>query len=114
MAREKHSLLQQTIVDLKMLQAPVWKRVAKDLSASTSNKRSVNVSKIEKHAKDGLTVVVPGKVLSLGTMTKKIDVAAYQFSEAAKNKITKAGGKAHDLLTFAKKNPDGKQVQIVG
>lgn len=110
----KHSNLQKLIVDLKTLQTPVWKRVANDLEAPSSNQRTVNVGKIEKVAKDGLTVVVPGKVLSLGSISKKVDVVAYQFSDAAKQKITKAGGKVFDIAAFAKKNPDGKQVQIVG
>ena len=114
MKNEKHSLLKNTIIDLKQLKAPVWKRVAHDLEASTSNKRVVNLSKIEKYADPKYVVVVPGKVLSLGAITKKVTIVAYHMSDSAKNKVLKAGGKVQDLLTFAKKNPEGKLVQIIG
>lgn len=111
---EKHELLEKLIVDLKMLKTPVWRRVATELSKTRKNQRSVNVSRIEKFAKEGLSIVVPGKVLSHGTLTKKVDVVAYAFSDTARKKITKAGGKAIELLAYAKKNSEGKKVQILG
>ena len=42
-------------------------------------------------------VVVPGKVLASGEINGSFTVAALNFSEVAKEKITKAGGKAITL-----------------
>jgi large subunit ribosomal protein L18e len=109
-----NELLQKLIVDLKMLDKPVWRRVATDLDRSNRGRRAVNIERIERYAKAGLTVVVPGKVLSSGAMTKKVNVVAFQFSETAAKKIAKAGGSVSTFAEYIKKNPEGKQVQILG
>jgi large subunit ribosomal protein L18e len=109
-----NELLKKLIVDLKMLNKPVWRRVAMDLDRPNRGRRAVNVERIERYAKEGLTVVVPGKVLSVGVITKKVDVVAFQFSEAAAKKIAKAGGSVTNIAEYSKKNPEGKKVQILG
>ena len=58
----------------------IWKRVALDLERPTRIRRTVNLYKIDKYAKPGETALVPGKVLSLGSLDKPITVATYQFS----------------------------------
>jgi len=90
-----------------------WKRVAKDLSKPSRKRRIVNLYKINKFAKDGETIVVPGKVLSIGELDKKVTVAAYQFSGSAKEKIAK-NGSTMTITELFTKNPDGKKVRILG
>ena len=90
-----------------------WKRVAKDLSKSARQRREVNVYKINKCAKKGETVVVPGKVLALGEVDHEVSVAAWNFSEIAKKKIS-VKGKALDIQELMKTNPKGKGVRIIG
>ena len=60
--------LQQLLVELKAksLDCKLWKRIAQDLSKSTRQRRIVNLYKINKFSKDGETILVPGKVLSVG------------------------------------------------
>jgi len=41
------------------------------------------------YRKEGETVVVPGKVLNVGELTKKVEVAAFSFSQSAEEKIKK-------------------------
>ncbi|MBU2639502.1 MAG: 50S ribosomal protein L18e [Nanoarchaeota archaeon] len=89
----------------------LWIRVAKDLSKSTRIRRAVNLYKIDKFTKEGETALVPGKVLSVGELNKQINVAAYQFSEAAKSKL---GNRAITLQSLIKNNPEGKKVRIIG
>ena len=72
-----------------------------------------NIYKINKTTRDGETAIVPGKVLSEGELTKKITVAAWQFSEKAKEKINKVG-KAVSIKELIKKNPKGSKVRIIG
>ena len=84
-------ILQDLIKDLKSLsfkeKAPIWKRIAEDLERPTRKRRSVNLYTIEAYVQKDETAVVPGKVLSLGDLTKGVTVAAFQFSEVAKEKL---------------------------
>ena len=109
--------LKNLIQDLRDLSkknnVKIWWRVAKDLEKSTRQRRAVNLYKLEKYVKDDETAVVPGKVLNLGSFSKKTTVAAYQFSEKAREKINKTG-KAITIKELIKQNPNGKKVRIMG
>ncbi len=87
--------------------------MADRLSAPERIRAEVNVGKIERLSAAGETVVVPGKVLSSGNLTKKVNVAALKFSPAAEEKILKAGGKALLLQELVEKNPKGKDLKIL-
>lgn len=93
--------------------AAIWKRVASDLEGPTRRRRVVNVYKLEKYAKDNEIVVVPGKVLGTGELSKKITVAAYTFSGQALDKIN-AKGKAMSIKELVEKNPKGSKIRIMG
>ena len=92
---------------------PLWKRVAEELEASTRRMAAVNLSKIEKVLGEGEIALVPGKVLSTGNLSKKITVAAFTYSEAAREKILAAKGEALTLSELLKKNPQGKNVRLM-
>ena len=87
--------------------------MADRLSAPERIRAEVNVGKIEMLSAEGETVVVPGKVLSSGELTKKVNVAALKFSPLAEEKILKAGGRAFDLKELVEKNPAGTKVKIL-
>jgi len=110
--------LKQLILDLKLLgnkqKIALWKRIAKDLERPTRIRRKVNLEKIEKHLRDGETALVPGKLLSIGHLTKKAEIAAYQASTSALEKIQKAGSKFLTIEELMKNNPNGKKVRIIG
>ncbi len=72
----------------------LWGRLAEDLEKPSRQRRTVNLSKINRFAKDGETIVVPGKVLAAGELDRGVTVAAWQYSGNAKEKIEKANGKA--------------------
>lgn len=91
----------------------IWDDVAKKLSRPAREKVEVNVSEISRHAKDKESVVVPGVVLSSGSITKKVNVAAWKFSESAKKKIEEAGGKTMSIEELRKSNPKGTDVKII-
>lgn len=90
--------------------APIWKRVALELEKPTRRRISVNLYRIDKHSENGETIIVPGKVLATGDLTKQVKVAAWTFSEQASSKIKDAVS-IHELL---KENPKGKNVRIIG
>lgn len=109
--------LQNLILDLKKLSnqknVNLWKRIAKDLSKSTRQRREVNIYKIDKYCREDETAIVPGKVLSMGELNKKITVAAWNFSNEAREKINKRG-RAITIQELMKSNPEGKKVRIIG
>ena len=98
----------------KARQNSFWSCVAEDLQKPTRERRIVNVYKIDKYAQDGETILVPGKVLSVGTINKKVNVAAMSFSSEAKQKITQAKGKVLSIEELFQTNPEGKNVRIIG
>ena len=110
--------LKQLIRDLRKLSAEkvinLWKRIAKDLERPTRIRRKVNLYRIEKHLSNGETAIIPGKLLSLGNLTKKVEIAAYQASDQAVDKINATGSKFLTIQELMKKNPQGKKVRIIG
>ena len=93
--------------------ARVWDRVAELLERPTRRRVRVNVSKINRYAKPGEVVVVPGKVLGAGTLRKGVTVAAVSFSRVALEKIRSAGGTAMFLGDLLKLNPEGSSVRVI-
>lgn len=91
----------------------IWNRIAEDLEKPTRKRRAVNIYRIDKYTKNDETAVVPGKVLSIGNLNKKIKVAAFQFSNQAKEKINLVG-KAITIKELIKENPQGRKVRIIG
>ncbi|HLC81726.1 MAG TPA: 50S ribosomal protein L18e [Candidatus Nanoarchaeia archaeon] len=108
--------LQQLMLELenKSLGSRFWKRVLTDLRKPSRQRRTVNVYKIDKYAREGETVLIPGKVLSVGDINKKVQVAAVNFSSAARQKIEQARGTALSIQQLIQQNPDGKKVRILG
>lgn len=84
-----------------------------DLEKPSRNRRAVNLFKIEKYAKENETIIVPGKVLGTGELTKKVTVVAFNFSDSAFKKI-KEKGSVVSIEELLKSNPKGKKVRIIG
>jgi large subunit ribosomal protein L18e len=54
-------------------------------------------------------IVVPGKVLSQGEITKKVQVAAINFSKKAKEKLEKAGCETLSIKELILKNKNATE-----
>lgn len=106
--------LRKLISELNKSKKDIWKRVADDLEKSRRSRRTVNLSRINRYSKEGEIVVVPGKVLADGSIEKKVSIAAFHFSAAAKSKIENAGGKAMSIQELLSTNPEAKGVKILG
>ncbi|MCS7118524.1 MAG: 50S ribosomal protein L18e [Archaeoglobaceae archaeon] len=92
--------------------AKIWKILAEKLASPARSWAEVNLTKIEKCAKEGETIVVPGKVLG-GDINKPIKVAAFSFSESAKAKIVEVGGQWMKIEELIKINPKGIGLKIL-
>ena len=114
----KNIYLKKLVEDLKRVsyaqKTNVWKRIAEDLEKPTRKRRIVNLFKLNIHTKDGETIIVPGKVLGTGDLNHKVTVAAWNFSESAKEKIKQAKGECLSIPQLVEKNPKAKDVRILG
>jgi len=80
-------VLVETIEKLKKSKKKSLIAVAKKLESARRRRPEVNLWKINKYSAEGDTVVVPGKVLSEGELTHKINLAAFSFSKKAASKL---------------------------
>jgi len=92
----------------------IWKVVAEELNKPKRKMREVNLLRIEKYAKPKETIIVPGIVLGSGEIKKHVNIAALRFSSSAKEKIEKAGGKCLSIEELFEKNPEGKNIRVIG
>lgn len=92
----------------------IWKRVAIDLEKPSRQRRVVNLSRINRYTKDNEIIVVPGKVLGSGQIDHKLTIAAFQFSDGAKDKLEKMGATIVPLLELSKENAKGRRIRIIG
>jgi large subunit ribosomal protein L18e len=102
--------LVKTIIEAK--KKAKWLEVAGMLSSPRMNHAAVNLDELDKGAKEGEIIVVAGKVLSEGELSKKIKVVAFAFSEKAKEKILKAKGEISTISEEIKKNPEAKGIKL--
>src|SRR5579864_5462081 len=92
----------------------IWKDASEAVLASRKNRPTVNVASISRNSKEGAKVLVPGKVLGLGTIDHKVTVAAYSFSRDARAKITGSGGICLEISEFMESTPSVKDVVLLG
>lgn len=113
----KNDQLNQLIHELKKTSSvegvKLWRAVAKELEKPTRSRRVVNLTKLDKYAKENETVLVPGKVLGSGDVNKKMTVIAYKFSDQAATKISGKGA-VMSIEECLKQNPKGKNIKIMG
>ena len=116
--RKSNSELVKTVTELKKASrendAPLWRSVAQRLEGPSRNWPSVNISKLEYKVNKNSKVLIPGKLLGSGNISKKMTVSAYSFSETAKSKVEAAGGKCVSYNDFIKTNPKGTDVVVIG
>ena len=95
-------------------QVEIWRYIANRLLSSGRRRIAVNVSRLNRHTKEGETVAVPGKVLGAGMVDHSINVAAFAFSNQAQSKILEAKGKCLSIRALMEKNPKGTNVKVIG
>ena len=75
----------------------LWRALAEELDKAKRRRVVVNLSRLNRHTKEGEVVAVPGKVLGAGDLDHPITVAAFRFSETALRKISLAKGRSMSL-----------------
>ena len=97
----------------KAHEAPVWGDVARRLARGRHQRDPLNVGQLERLAQANQTIVVPGKLLAEGRLSKPLTVAAFHYSEAARAKVSSAGGTAISIEELLKSKPDGSGVRLL-
>ncbi len=90
-----------------------WLKVARILSGPRRKAISLNLGEINENSKDGDIIIVPGKVLSQGEISKKVKIIALNFSEKAEEKLLKSKIPSSSIIEEIKKNPDIKGGRIL-
>lgn len=91
----------------------LWRDIAIRLEAPSRSYAEVNLSKINRYAANGETILVPGKVLGSGMLEMSVKVAALQFSGSAEAKIREAKGECLTIEELMKDNPSGSRIRIL-
>ena len=110
--------LEELIIELKRLsrenEAPIWRTIARKLEKPSRVWPEVNIASIDRYAKAKESVLIAGKLLGNGILTKPVNVAAYSASESAIRKVENAGGKFMRITELAADNPKGSGIKIMG
>jgi large subunit ribosomal protein L18e len=73
----------------------------------------LNVGHLERLAEAEEWVVVPGKLLADGPLSKPLTVGALSFSAGARSKVHAAGGTALTISELLQAKPDGAGVRLL-
>lgn len=90
-----------------------WLGVTHIISGPRRKQVKLNLRDINDQSKDNETIVVPGKVLGDGEITKKIKIVALSFSKSAEEKLKKAGIEMKKIKEEIEKNPEAKNIIIL-
>jgi large subunit ribosomal protein L18e len=93
--------------------ANIWRAVAEYIERPRRQRIVVNVGKLDRVAKDGDVVVVPGKLLGGGKLSKRVVVAAVKASPKAIQKVIEAGGEVLTIPELVRRYPKGSGVRII-
>jgi len=107
--RKTNPELVETIILAKKNQG--WREVAAILTGPRRNRRGINLAELDKSPSK--SVVICGKVLSGGDVSKKKKVIALGFSEKAREKLRNAGCETKLISEEIKLNKDAKGVEIL-
>ncbi len=90
-----------------------WEKIGAILSGSTRRQAKVNLSLIDKETKAGDTIIIFGKVLSLGNITKKLVICALSISAQAKEKLKESKSEFRTIKEEITKNPKAEGIKIL-
>jgi ribosomal protein L18E len=109
--RKTDSILVDTITEARKNRE--WNEVAKLLSSSTKRQSSVNLFDIDRQTSAGDTVVIVGKVLSGGELSKKVRICALSISEKANKKLKDNKSEFATIFEEINKNKKAEGIKLL-
>jgi large subunit ribosomal protein L18e len=91
----------------------LWKTVAERLEKPRRSRATTNLSKINRFSKANDVIVVPGSVLSSGSLNHSVTIAALKFSEGAKEKIQNSKSKFISIQELIDSKHEAKKIKII-
>ena len=95
------------------LKTPAWNKYVKILSQPTKKYSSINLREIDQQTSMGDSVMIPGRVLSDGEITKKIRICSFGISKEALERLGKTRSEWVSILDEIKKNPKAEGVKLI-
>jgi large subunit ribosomal protein L18e len=93
--------------------AKAWNKIAQIISGGRRKYPSINLSRIDKESSGNEILIIPGKVLGSGDLSKKVKICALYFSESAITKIKEKKAEAIKIIDEIKKNPNAEGIKIL-
>ena len=90
-----------------------WIKLAHVLSGATRKQASVNIEQIEKQTKAGDTILIPGKVLGSGELSKKVRICAIGISASAREKLKASKSEFVTIANEIKANPKAEGIKVI-
>jgi large subunit ribosomal protein L18e len=109
--QKRNLLVVETLKQCKRNSA--WFHIGAVLAKPTKKRLEINLDAIDKNTKEGDNIVIPGKVLGKGNVSKRIRVIALHFSESAKEKLKAAKSDIVLLFDEIQKNPKAEGVNFL-
>lgn len=106
--KKRNPILRETII---LAKSKSLLELSKKLTMPTKKQASINVGELNEMSEKEIIVV--GKILGQGEISKKITIAALGFSEQAKEKLKKAGCEVRTIKQEIEKNPKLEGVKII-
>lgn len=113
--RKSNSEVVETILSAKKesKNSKTWLEVASLISRPKRKQIKMNLDRIDNETKEGDNIVVPGKVLGQGELSKKVKIIALSFSESAIKKIEDNKGKFSYINEEIKNNKKAEGLKIL-
>lgn len=100
----------------RLQNAPIWSRVSDELAKPKRLKKrtAVNLDSLDILADGSSTLLVLGKILGEGQLKgKSLNVAAFDISSKARDKIIASGGTYMTLPELVEANPKGSNIKLI-
>jgi len=90
-----------------------WLEIASILSRPRKQRINLNLEAIENQSQEGDRIIIPGKVLAQGELSKKIKIIAFDFSDKAREKLLSSKCEVSSILNEIQLNKEMKGVKIL-
>ena len=110
-ARKRNPEIVETAIKAK--KSEKWRKIAEILSRPRRLQIVKNLDEIDKESKEGDTIVIPGKVLGNGNISKKIRIAALSFSQEAEKKLKEKKCEMIKLAEEIEKNKKAEGIKVL-
>ncbi|MEK6825810.1 MAG: hypothetical protein AABY00_03415 [Nanoarchaeota archaeon] len=95
------------------LKNKAWLALTKKIAGSTRLQPALNLDDIDEKTSAGDTIVVPGKILANGDLTKKLKLVSLSISAHAKEKLKKTKSEWTPLYQEIQSNSKAEGVKIL-